>query len=707
MPHSPGLGAIYGIVSENGVPQADVKVYLFDRTGPKLLRTALSRADGGFEFAGLSTETTDYMVMTADETGDGIALGVDEDGGAILPEGVTDPYKNALIQDRVKPVPIHMGTEYPAAWFSYISSLQPGIVFPAPYASNRFTELALLSSGGNSQVAKPYMNAWDATHIPSPGSWDLTGETPFVDGANTLPVVTLNGSWVRLEAQSGHSFVNPQTRFSVVIVPDFAQSWAVTQSMMYTAYADDYNDLKAASGYTALCSLEFNTDRITIKICNANITDVSPVRNANIFKAASTYVQVLETVPTSWEFVALSYLGANKIVLRVGDLEFTLNETTVPTKVLTFSYTERFAVYPPVLWNATFHDVGDILTPTGPSFAFYAAFPRYLGTDELDTLKDLLWNGGTPTETGYTREITKDYPVLYWKMDAVAESDGAFLEHYVGDPADLPDGVYSTIATNALKLSAGGIDERDWRNSPLFGHSAPIFNGRYVGFSEGLGSYANYRDFSFSFWLLVDPQVALNTETMLMEEVTRTEQVVIKITKYPRSNVRSDNLQINLTTERKLRVVYQDIDVTFDHVFDEFVTPEYDDETGEITTESYYDDEGELLPHPYWTHVTVVISKTTEYIYLYINGEETGQGGVVILPLGTNPTAAAYTTSVSYGDHLSSNYQREIGSVVVGGQLDGTTLSATFCGSVTDLAFFNYPLPDFRIAEHYESYTII
>jgi len=55
----------------------------------KLLSMRLTAADGGFEFAGLDPEYDGYMLTATDE------------------DGVTP--KNALIQDRIQPIPAHVG----------------------------------------------------------------------------------------------------------------------------------------------------------------------------------------------------------------------------------------------------------------------------------------------------------------------------------------------------------------------------------------------------------------------------------------------------------------------------------------------------------------------------------------------------------------------------------------------------------------------
>jgi hypothetical protein len=108
--HKPGTGAIFGIVTEEGIAKEGSPVYLYDNrrhVGPgqkRLLSRRFTREDGGFEFAGLNQNYGDYMVMVTDE------------------DGATP--KNALVQDRVLPIPAHFGAGSYAEW--YVRAMQDG-----------------------------------------------------------------------------------------------------------------------------------------------------------------------------------------------------------------------------------------------------------------------------------------------------------------------------------------------------------------------------------------------------------------------------------------------------------------------------------------------------------------------------------------------------------------------------------------------------
>lgn len=106
MPHKPGIGAILGIVSENGVAKSMTPVYLMDMRRDmgvgkmRQIAKQFTREDGGFAFTGVDPNYTDYCVMTSDEDG-------------------AEP-KNALIQDRVQPIPVHVGVGANLDWYTRI-----------------------------------------------------------------------------------------------------------------------------------------------------------------------------------------------------------------------------------------------------------------------------------------------------------------------------------------------------------------------------------------------------------------------------------------------------------------------------------------------------------------------------------------------------------------------------------------------------------
>ncbi|MFZ4537179.1 hypothetical protein [Propionivibrio sp.] len=105
MPHKPGIGAIFGIVAEDGVAKVDSPVRLYDRTTGQLVRAVTTNVDGGYVFSGLDETTSDYMV-----------LAVDNDGAN---------KKNALVYDYITPMPAAQGESFDGNWQVVVGKYAP------------------------------------------------------------------------------------------------------------------------------------------------------------------------------------------------------------------------------------------------------------------------------------------------------------------------------------------------------------------------------------------------------------------------------------------------------------------------------------------------------------------------------------------------------------------------------------------------------
>jgi len=155
MPHKPGNGAIFGIVSEDGASKPDFPVTLLDRTNGNIVNRRYTDLNGGFVFAGLNPETDDYQVIAQDED--------------------NPPFKNAIIRDRIQPVPGYQGATYYGNWRlksaefntiafydgTTINDPDPGygIKIISPYPSNNHPVLLEGVSGSSKAEIQPALNA--------------------------------------------------------------------------------------------------------------------------------------------------------------------------------------------------------------------------------------------------------------------------------------------------------------------------------------------------------------------------------------------------------------------------------------------------------------------------------------------------------------------------------------------------------------------
>jgi len=626
MPHSPGLGAIYGIVAENGVPVENSPVHLLDRTGPRFVRTAATAADGGFAFSGLNTETDDYMVLATDET-----------------FGGGDPAKNALIQDRVTPVSVHVGTYYPSAWWSKLGSMVPAIVFGAPWVDTRYNYINLLSAGNAHGIA-----------TPKEGGTMAYGEaSPFTNGAFNLPVVELlDSTWIHLYGQSNHIFSGTSSVFSIVVVADFSQPWGITQRCI-GAHGSSNQFYVTRFPFAFLA---FDGTKLRFQLAELNtVNDTNSWTDSwDRGQISTTYDHTPGVTPTGFTMVAVSFKGGSICNMYIDGTEVLLDNTTVPT-----TFNARWTV-DSFFGDAALHGYSRVAAVTGPKFAFYMATSKFLSTAELDGLKDALWNGGFPTETGYARAVTVDLPAYYFRMDEVNSLSGAISEHYEGDDSTYAVGDFYNKGSRELVLTPGGLGARTYESGPTAGRSACVFDGTWVAHSDLVGVLPSYRNFSLAFWLKHTTRSGTQYlfQTADNKDSTATKHFAIYITD---------------TGELNLRLEGPDIDLAC----------------------------SQILAVDTWYCIHIVINISAEKVSFYVNGDFENEHTVL-----TTPVDIYYGPKDGY-DTAESDFDYHRAAFRAGGVYDGTSVSNGFLGALAEFTAFSYPLSAARIAAHYADKDII
>lgn len=103
MPHRSGPGAIFGVVSEDGIAKPGQRVVLFDRDTNQVLDSRVADADGRYLFSGLdssvSSTTSPYTIFALDND--------------------DSTFKNAVIHDLVVPVNAATGTTFSGNFYKY------------------------------------------------------------------------------------------------------------------------------------------------------------------------------------------------------------------------------------------------------------------------------------------------------------------------------------------------------------------------------------------------------------------------------------------------------------------------------------------------------------------------------------------------------------------------------------------------------------
>lgn len=630
MPHIPGLGAIYGIVAENGNPVEGAKVRLLDRSpasGPVFLRTGITAEDGGFVFSGLNTETDDYMIFVTDETG-----------------GTTeDPYKNALIQDRIKPVPVHVGEHYPSSWVSKFKAMNPALLYPAPFIDPRFDLINGAQFSGTANTAGR----------DSGGAISYTDAAPFVETAFNLPTVKLiDSTWLNMQGSYQHTLGhNTISRFAMFAVVDFSEDWGFTQ-LVHTSSSSSYDS--ATSGYRAVSPLivvAFNgSDTIRVELCSAyyNHWDTGVYTFAP-FSILKTYNTVLSSPPAGFESVGVSFRNGGEVWLYVGETAYLLDNTTVPVK-----FTGSLVEYDQNLYvaNGGFHGWNRAGATSGSQrMALYMFSPYYMDHAKFLELRDALITPQFPNETGYAREVTVDCPSALYMMDERNPGNNFFLEHYIGDTTGHSPSLIQNTQAKELRIVPGHTFSMT--TSPLAGRAACVFTGASCLYNiDGAG--VNYRNFTLSGWLNQTSRSATQYVMALQNSTTDTA-------------ARQFDLSINSSGKLSLFLAGTNEAKVF----------------------------AETMPLNEWYHFAVVLNKSAEAVSLYVNG-------VFSESIQVSTTAIPYDQLTN--GNIWSPVQR---ALVIGGRLNGTTTTSGFIGAMCGLAIFPYPLLSYRIAEHYAAKDIV
>lgn len=463
MPHKPGIGAIFGIVSEDGVAKPGFPVNLYDRTNGKQVAHQTTDGDGGFVFNGLNPDTNDYQVVAQDED--------------------NPPYKNALIRDRIQPVPGYQGATFWGNWRQLAFNKQAEILFDG-------------SVDGQNQLLSPYstpafptMRAATSTTLGTP--YFANSITP---GAPDIPALDMQG-------QKLH--VRPRT-----------SQWS--PALMLTPLHQNPSQ----------CSLEWVADFSTLAPYNSPGTG-SLEWFASFFRAGYNYET--ENLTYNTVFIYCRYTvntktftfyrnsgsgggGFTSNLVSCGTFDFSAYAGGVHHCILTISYGVEAIFYVDGVAVATFNlaatngaigyynnsDYGTIagmglVASTGSSSSSYvyqqngvmglqgpmACYPYALTADDVSALYQALMVGSTPVVTGYAKEVVIDRPTLYARLNDMPGATSA--QHFLR-PVDMYNGsVNGTIIFGQPTMIAGG-------NGALFnGTSGVRFNSEGCNTESQLG----------------------------------------------------------------------------------------------------------------------------------------------------------------------------------------------------------------------------
>ncbi len=618
MPHKPGIGAIFGIVSEDGVAKQSFPVNLYDRTDGAHVSRQVTDENGGFVFNGLNADTNDYQVVAQDED--------------------NPPYKNAIIRDRIQPVPGYQGANYWGNWRKLAFDLGAEVLFDGstdedgnlvpPYCASA---VPTCRGAGGTNIVKPVF-------APS-----------ITPGAPDIPGLDMNGTKLAVRQR--------QTRYSAADAVDKLHQNPTSLSFEFVA---DFDNLKPAGesqgrvewglsgcrddravetesgyyySYPIYASFDSSTKEITLFRNNGN-------------GSQSNWRSYLSSLTPDNETPTLSGVCHCVVVINYGLEAFLyVNGEQVAHYALagTNSY---WGMYNSDTYGRNIF-VG-IIGYEGSSNANYyygcngidgtlgpcAAYPFDLTAENVSDLYNALMVGVTPKATGYMREVLIDRPAFYARLcDPAGTTDTVRTELR---PSDLYAGYTSgTVTWQQPSGVAGG-------NGALFDGASNI---RFD--SDGAAQFSQY---GYVMEFIMQPSNALPAaeETLFMASNTSENRTGIQVT-------RDVAGKINVTHSASGAENFY-----FAHVFDD--------------TEA---------PH----HVAVRVDKQAFEATLFIDG--------------TSVETVSLTTSLldyEVNTDMSTYWHTHVGGVAE----DSGVIApeGAFAGMMAEVAFYSAALSDEAIKRH-------
>jgi hypothetical protein len=428
MPHSTGIGAIFGIVSENGIAKSGARVGLYDRSTMGLIRTTTADALGGYMFNGLNQTSSDYLVMALDDDG--------------------SPAKNALVQDYIQPISAHMGATAYCNWYALAMQKDPYVVWEPRYVSS----IPVL-------MAPTHMTSF-TTGTFSPDQATLTPGAPdvpsvlFTTGTTFIPARTRSTTNAPDGTTTTYSmeFVIDTTTSTAVIglrCNDATDNGVVSSSNAYGALGAEWvRSTKQIKIYLSKDWVGFNTWFWNLLHGNW-VGDGGPYTytDAGLSDGAHHFVITVQMGVTMKLYVDGAHVFTQSLVGKEathGTPQGGLTPGIAGIYLATASGGSTTGRYGPLAW-----------------------YKSILTDPEVTALYNALMVGSTPVVTGYVRDVVTDRPGVLVRCDAATVSTTAETEYLSRSTL----GHYGTTITVQ-------------QASPVTGGVMTLFNG---GVLHGLG----------------------------------------------------------------------------------------------------------------------------------------------------------------------------------------------------------------------------
>ena len=479
MPHKPGIGAIFGITSEEGVA-AQKRVVLMDRSNLSVVAKTTADANGRYTFNGLNPDTNDYLVFA-----------VDDDGS---------PPKEAIIRDYIQPIPAYQGATFIGNWEKRVMSGDPISGF-----------FGLLDQNGSPIEISGHTPYFE-------GSGVTYGRTSLTPGAPHIPATALNNCALGFGARTSFDIFTAPTKVSL--------EWVFRRSSVSTARhagvglftCGDASNAGNNYGFSlddyynsSIAALLYNPADAVLRAYNHNGSSYTgpwggwrEVANVNL----STYPDDVHVV-LAMTYVSTAVLYVNGAPVATVNLS---GQNAVPWRYRGGDWPMGTAIFGNINDSGNHKVLGRYTTVlSGP----VVAYDRMLSAQEvLDRYKDLMV-GTTPAETGYAKEILLDHPHYYYRLREPDGTSGQFADWLTQSAGN----------RRALTIyNPSGIDYA--QSSPVVGGSAVKFNGAAAARGDfSIETSSSRRELSFAF--IIEPTVALPTANELIVGNYNTGEVMM------------------------------------------------------------------------------------------------------------------------------------------------------------------------------------
>jgi hypothetical protein len=441
MPHSPGIGAIFGIVSENGIAKAGGRVGLYDRSTMQLVYRTTADALGGYRFTGLNQNTSDYLVVALDDDG--------------------SPAKNALVQDYIQPISAHMGAAAPMNWHYLAATKKPVAIFEPVYVYDRF---------------RPPHGSRGASLLTGAA---LFNQASITAGAPQYPSLKLNNGFVSTVVRMRDG---TQTQRTADPIKESLE-WSTDTSLSGACCGERWWCWSTYNGYYAnrpAILLDWNrtTKVLSWLISYADVSDGGTLFNAVGSNVASNSFDSYTASGLSdgpHHFVVATEYGKEAKLYIDGAL---VKTTSLIGKPTTHATPGNFNIN----LKMKFGGYGGT-TEMGYGYAYHgpsAWYPATLSDADVLAHYNALMVGSTPLLTGYTRDVLTDSPQIYVRLNATT----------YGNETDFLN--YQTMNhTGTITVL---------QTSPVVGGSMYLFGGGAMR-CEGLGAGLAPLGATFEFWI--------------------------------------------------------------------------------------------------------------------------------------------------------------------------------------------------------------